>query len=52
MCIRDSPYTDPEVGIRLSGGLPALRSEWIKEREDTETLAGRSSEYALSLIHI
>jgi phosphomethylpyrimidine synthase len=40
------PYTDPEVGIRLSGGLPALRSEWIKEREDTETLAGRSSEYA------
>jgi phosphomethylpyrimidine synthase len=40
------PYTDPEVGIRLTRGLPALRSDWIKEREDTETLTGRSSEYA------
>jgi phosphomethylpyrimidine synthase len=40
------PYTDPEVGIRLTRGLPALRSDWIKEREDTETLARRSSEYA------
>ena len=40
------PYTDPEVGIRLTRGLPALRSEWIKEREDTETLTGCSSEYA------
>ena len=40
------PYTDPEIGIYLTRGLPALRSDWIKEREDTETLAGRSSEYA------
>jgi phosphomethylpyrimidine synthase len=40
------PYTDPEVGIRLTRGLPALRSDWIREREDTETLTGRSSEYA------
>ncbi len=40
------PYTDPEVGIRLTRGLPALRSDWIKEREDTETLARRSSDYA------
>jgi hypothetical protein len=40
------PYTDPEVGIRLTRGLPALRSDWIKEREDTGTLTGRSSEYA------
>jgi phosphomethylpyrimidine synthase len=40
------PYTDPEVGIRLTRGLPALRSHWIKEREDTETLTRRSSEYA------
>jgi phosphomethylpyrimidine synthase len=40
------PYTDPDVGVRLTRGLPALRSDWIKEREDTETLTGRSSEYA------
>ena len=60
------PYTDPdpETAIRLTRGLPALRSDWIKEREDTAALRGRSSEYArgrandlltfhlLSLIHI
>jgi phosphomethylpyrimidine synthase len=40
------PYTDPEVGIRLTRGLPALRSDWIKEREDSEALTRRSSEYA------
>jgi phosphomethylpyrimidine synthase len=40
------PYTDPDVGVRLTRGLTALRSDWIKEREDTETLTGRSSEYA------
>ena len=32
------PYTDPETGIRLTRGLPALRSDWTKEGEDTETL--------------
>jgi phosphomethylpyrimidine synthase len=40
------PYTDPEIGIRLARGLPALRSDWINERENTEILAARSSEYA------
>ena len=40
------PYTDPDAAIRLTRGLPALRSDWIKEREDTQTLTGRSSEYA------
>jgi phosphomethylpyrimidine synthase len=43
------PYTDPEIGIHLTRGLPALRSDWIKERGDTETLRGRSSEYARGL---
>jgi len=43
------PYTDPEMGIRLTRGLPALRSDWIKDREDTETLTRRSSEYARGL---
>jgi len=43
------PYTDPDVDIRLTRGLPAFRSDWIKEREDTETLTRRSSEYARGL---
>jgi phosphomethylpyrimidine synthase len=43
------PYTDPDVGIRLTRGLPALRSDWISGREDTETLTRRSSEYARGL---
>ena len=43
------PYTDAEIGIRLTRGLPALRSDWIKEREDTETLTRPSSEYARGL---
>ncbi len=37
------PYTDPEVDIDLLAGLPALRSEWIESRGDTETLKGPSS---------
>jgi phosphomethylpyrimidine synthase len=39
------PYTDPEAGIDLARGLPALRSPWIEEREDTERLTELSSEY-------
>ena len=39
------PYTDPEVTIDLLKGLPDVRSEWIRERGDTEVLAGPSSEY-------
>src|ERR1700684_910501 len=40
------PYTDPDVGIRLTRGRPALRSDWIKGREDTDTVTRRSAEYA------
>ncbi len=40
------PYTDPEVGIDLCEGLPALRTAWIEERGDTERLADFSSAYA------
>ncbi len=39
------PYTDPEVQIDLRRGLPALRSPWIAERDDSETLAEFSSRY-------
>jgi phosphomethylpyrimidine synthase len=40
------PYTDADQRIDLSRGLPDLRSDWIKERGDTEILAGPSSEFA------
>jgi phosphomethylpyrimidine synthase len=39
------PYTDPAAKIDVRKGLPALRSEWIAERDDTEALAGLSSDY-------
>lgn len=31
------PYTDPNVDIDVHQGLPALRAQWIAERDDTET---------------
>ena len=39
------PYTDPDAEIDLARGLPAMRSPWIEEREDTDRLTGLSSEY-------
>src|SRR5260370_39791668 len=46
LSLHDALPIYPEVSIRLTRGLPALRSNWIKEREDSEILTGRSSEYA------
>ncbi len=40
------PYTAPDVRIALDRGLPQLRTDWIKERGDTQVLSGPSSEYA------
>ena len=39
------PYTDPDVNIDLLQGLPALRTAWIDERDDTELLDEPSSEF-------
>jgi phosphomethylpyrimidine synthase len=39
------PYTDPLSDINLLEGLAPLRTNWIKERGDTDVLAGLSSEY-------
>ncbi|MGA8260673.1 MAG: phosphomethylpyrimidine synthase ThiC [Arenicellales bacterium] len=39
------PYTDPEVEIDLTKGLPGVRDAWIAERADTELLDAPSSEY-------
>ena len=42
------PYSDPDVVINLEKGLPRLRDAWIYERNDTEQLAGPSSEYGVA----
>ena len=39
------PYTDPAVAIDLRKGLPALRTPWIDERQDTEVLNNVSSPF-------
>ena len=39
------PYTDPGVRIDLMRGMPDVRTAWIEERADTETLRGPTSEY-------
>ncbi|MCF0060047.1 phosphomethylpyrimidine synthase ThiC [Dyadobacter chenwenxiniae] len=39
------PFTDPNVEIDVKKGLPALRSEWIKARQDVEQLDSISSDY-------
>jgi len=40
------PYSDPDCSIDIRKGLPALRASWISDRNDSETLARFSSEYA------
>jgi phosphomethylpyrimidine synthase len=39
------PYTDPNAKIDIRNGLPALRAQWIDERNDTELLSGLTSDY-------
>jgi len=39
------PYTHPDMKIDLLQGLPAMRRDWIKERNDTEELSGPSSKF-------
>ncbi len=39
------PYTDPAAAIDIRQGLPALRDNWIVERDDTQTQAELTSEY-------
>ncbi len=38
-------YTDPAARIDIRSGLPTPRTPWILERDDTEELAGPTSEY-------
>ncbi len=39
------PYTDPNITINVRQGIPDIRTAWIKERNDTETLPTVSSQY-------
>ena len=39
------PYTDPAAKIDIRSGLAPLREQWIAERNDTEHLAGPTSDY-------
>ncbi len=39
-------YTDPQAQIDIRKGLPALRAQWIDEREDTEFLDAPSSSFS------
>ena len=39
------PYTDPDATIDIRRGLPALRTPWIAERDDTIALDGPTSAY-------
>jgi len=36
------PYTDPAHKVDITKGLPALRSTWIRERDDVEEYEGRT----------
>src|SRR5262249_2166796 len=35
------PYTDPNAGISIQGGLAPLRDQWVRARGDVEEYAGR-----------
>jgi len=38
-------YTDPDVKVDLQKGLSGIRDAWIAERDDTEELAGPTSDF-------
>jgi phosphomethylpyrimidine synthase len=45
------PYTDSNVVIDLSKGLPAIRANWIAERGDVQSLSGPSSDFGQARAH-
>jgi len=38
-------FSDPEIEVNLMKGMPDIRGNWIKERNDTEQLDGPTSEF-------
>jgi phosphomethylpyrimidine synthase len=45
------PYTEPGVAIDIRSGLPTPRLPWILERDDTEELAGPTSQYGVERLN-
>jgi phosphomethylpyrimidine synthase len=45
------PYTDPTAKIDIRSGLAPLRLKWIEARNDSELLAGPSSQYGMDRLH-
>lgn len=45
------PYTDPAAKIDIRSGLPAIRANWIEERNDTEVLEGPTSAYGVERLN-
>ncbi|OGB20429.1 MAG: phosphomethylpyrimidine synthase ThiC [Burkholderiales bacterium RIFCSPLOWO2_02_FULL_57_36] len=45
------PYTEPGVAIDIRSGLSAPRLPWILERNDTEELAGPTSQYGIERLN-
>jgi phosphomethylpyrimidine synthase len=44
-------YTDPDMQIDITKGLPKLRQQWIEKRNDSELLAEASSVYSNERMH-
>jgi phosphomethylpyrimidine synthase len=40
------PYTDPNIAIDVTKGIPRLREQWIKDRNDVEELSEFTSAYS------
>ncbi|MDO8651475.1 MAG: phosphomethylpyrimidine synthase ThiC [Undibacterium sp.] len=45
------PYTDPAAKIDIRSGLASVRGAWIAERNDTEELAGPSSDFGIERLN-
>jgi len=45
------PYTDPAAKIDIRSGLPGLRQDWIEGRNDSQVLAGPSSQYGVERLN-
>ncbi|MGS0743936.1 phosphomethylpyrimidine synthase ThiC, partial [Glaciimonas sp. GG7] len=45
------PYSDPDVKIDIRSGLSTPRTPWIVERDDTDELAGPTSDYGVERLN-
>ncbi len=45
------PYTDPEMDIDISKGLPRIRKDWIHNRSDVREQSSLSSQYGIERLN-